>query len=40
MLNFFRKIRRNLANENQFVKYSRYAVGEIILVMVGILLAL
>lgn len=40
MLNFFRRIRRKLANENQFVKYSRYAIGEIVLVMVGILLAL
>ena len=40
MINFFRKIRKELANENQFVKYSRYAIGEILLVVVGILLAL
>lgn len=40
MINFFRKIRKRLANQNQFVKYSRYAIGEIVLVMVGILLAL
>jgi hypothetical protein len=40
MIGFFRKIRRKLANENQFVKYSRYAVGEIMLVVVGILIAL
>lgn len=40
MLNFFRKIRKKLADDNQFLKYSRYAVGEIVLVMVGILLAL
>ena len=40
MLNFFRKIRRKLSNENKFIQYSRYAVGEIVLVMVGILLAL
>jgi len=40
MINFFRKIRRKLANENQFVKYSRYAIGEIVLVVVGILIAL
>ncbi len=40
MIGFFRRIRRRLANENQFIKYSRYAVGEIVLVMVGILLAL
>ena len=40
MINFFRKIRKELANENQFVKYSRYAVGEIVLVVIGILIAL
>ena len=40
MINFYRKIRRKLANENQFIKYSRYAIGEIALVMIGILLAL
>jgi len=40
MIGFFRKIRRKLANENSFLQYSRYAIGEIILVMVGILLAL
>ncbi len=40
MINFFRKTRKKLADNNQFLKYSRYAIGEIILVMVGILLAL
>jgi len=40
MIGFFRRIRHKLANENQFIKYSRYAIGEIVLVMVGILLAL
>ena len=40
MLPFFRKIRYRLAKDNQFFKYSRYAIGEIALVMVGILLAL
>lgn len=40
MINFFRKIRKKLANENQFSRYSRYAIGEIILVVVGILIAL
>ena len=40
MLSFFRRIRRNFANENKFLKYSRYAIGEIVLVVVGILLAL
>ena len=40
MLTFFRRIRRNLANDNQFLKYSRYAIGEIVLVVIGILIAL
>lgn len=40
MLPFFRKIRYRLAANNQFIKYSRYAIGEIALVVVGILIAL
>ena len=40
MFSFFRRIRRNLANDNQFLKYSRYAIGEIVLVVIGILIAL
>ena len=40
MTPFFRRIRQKLANENQFLKYSRYAVGEIVLVVIGILIAL
>ena len=40
MLPFFRKIRYKLAKDNQFLKYSRYAIGEIVLVVVGILIAL
>ena len=40
MINFFRKIRKKLADDNQIVKYSRYAVGEIVLVVIGILIAL
>jgi len=40
MLTFFRRIRRNLANQNKFVQYSRYAIGEILLVVFGILIAL
>ena len=40
MINFFRRIRKQLANDNKPLKYMRYAIGEIILVMVGILLAL
>lgn len=40
MINFFRKIRQNLLSENKFSKYLIYAIGEIILVVVGILIAL
>ena len=40
MINFFRKIRKQLADDNQFFKYARYAIGEIVLVVVGILIAL
>ena len=40
MINFFRKIRKNLADENKPIKYLRYAIGEIFLVVLGILIAL
>ena len=40
MIPFFRKIRYQLAKDNQLFKYSRYAIGEIVLVVVGILIAL
>jgi hypothetical protein len=40
MLTFFRKIRKKLADDNKPLKYMRYALGEILLVMIGILLAL
>jgi hypothetical protein len=40
MIKFFRNIRQNLLMENKTGKYFKYAVGEILLVMVGILLAL
>ncbi len=40
MLHFFRKIRWRLAQDNQFFKYSKYAIGEIVLVVIGILIAL
>jgi len=40
MINFFRKIRQNLLTENKFSKYVLYAIGEIILVVLGILIAL
>lgn len=40
MLRFFSKIRYKLAAENKVGKYLRYAVGEILLVVIGILIAL
>ena len=40
MIKFFRKIRQRLLNENNFSKYLLYALGEIILVVIGILIAL
>ena len=40
MLHFFRKIRRNLIVNNKTSKYLKYAIGEIILVVLGILIAL
>ena len=40
MIKFFRRIRQQLLTENKFSKYLIYAIGEIILVMIGILLAL
>ncbi|MGB0916570.1 MAG: DUF6090 family protein [Flavobacteriales bacterium] len=39
MIKFFRKIRQQLLSENKFTKYLIYAIGEIILVVIGILLA-
>ena len=40
MINFFRRIRKQLADDNKPLKYMRYAIGEIVLVVVGILIAL
>lgn len=40
MIKFFRKIRQNLVSENKFSKYLIYAFGEIVLVVIGILIAL
>ena len=40
MIKFFRKIRQRLLSENKFSKYLIYAIGEIILVVIGILIAL
>ncbi|PTM07999.1 MAG: hypothetical protein DA407_09185 [Bacteroidetes bacterium] len=40
MIKFFRHIRKSLLMENKTGKYFKYAIGEVILVMIGILLAL
>ncbi|WP_339704446.1 DUF6090 family protein [Algoriphagus aquimarinus] len=40
MIKLFRKIRQNLLVENKTGKYFKYAIGEIILVVIGILIAL
>lgn len=40
MIKFFRKIRQRLLSENKLSKYLVYAIGEIVLVVIGILIAL
>lgn len=40
MIKFFRRIRQNLLLEGKTGKYLKYAIGEIILVVIGILIAL
>jgi len=40
MIKFFRHIRKDLMEQNKTSKYLKYAIGEIILVVIGILIAL
>lgn len=40
MLKFFRSIRKSLLSEGKTTKYFKYAIGEILLVVIGILIAL
>lgn len=40
MIKLFRNIRQNLIMENKNSKYLKYAIGEIVLVVIGILIAL
>lgn len=40
MIRFFRNIRKSLLGEGKTIKYLKYAIGEILLVVIGILLAL
>jgi len=40
MIKFFRKIRQNSIKDNKMINYLKYAIGEIVLVVIGILIAL
>lgn len=40
MIKFFRRIRQNLLSEGKTGKYLKYAIGEIVLVVIGILIAI
>lgn len=40
MIKFFRNIRKTLLMQNKMSKYLKYAIGEIVLVVIGILIAL
>ena len=40
MIPIYRKLRKKMADDNKPIKYARYAIGEIILVVIGILIAL
>ena len=40
MIKFFRKMRQNSIKDNNITHYLKYAIGEIILVVIGILIAL
>lgn len=40
MITFFRKIRQKLLTKNKFSKYLIYGIGEIVLVVIGILIAI
>ena len=40
MIPFYKKIRKKLADDNKPMKYLRYTIDEILLVVIGILIAL
>ena len=40
MIKFFRRIRQQLVIQNRLTKYLLYALGEIFLVVIGILIAI
>ena len=39
MIGFFRKIRKKLADDNKPLKYAHCAIGEIVLVVIGLIKA-
>ena len=40
MLRFFRRIRKTMISENKVVKYLLYASGEVMLIVIGIMIAI
>ncbi len=40
MISFFRRLRQRFLSENRFTRYAVYSIGEILLVVIGILIAL
>lgn len=40
MINFFRKIRQNNLKEGKTVNYLKYAIGEVLLIFIGVIIAL
>ncbi len=40
MIKFFRRIRKRLLSQNKLTKYLIYALGEVVLVVIGILISL
>jgi len=40
MIKFFKRIRQRMIKENRFSRYMLYAIGEIVLVVIGIMIAL
>ena len=40
MIPFFRKIRKKMADDNKPLMYMRYAIGEVVLVVIGIIIKL
>jgi hypothetical protein len=40
MIAFYRRLRQQLLTQNKFSRYLLYAIGEIVLVVIGILIAL